>query len=122
MSTIFIAQVLGIFFVIAGVSMIVNRRGTAEAIRASVENRGILWLWGFLAVLVGATVVMQNNVWTSGFPLLVTILGWLAVVKGAFILILPASAVTLYRKVNGSAMLVISGIVAVILGLVLLYW
>jgi hypothetical protein len=56
---------------------------------ASVQNKGILWLWGILALLIGGVIVVINNAWTSRLPLLVTIFGWIAMVKGAFIHIYP---------------------------------
>jgi uncharacterized membrane protein HdeD (DUF308 family) len=71
MTTTVIAQVLGIFFAVTGISMVVNTKGTAAAMEASVQNKGILWLWGMLALLIGAVIVVMNNTWTSGLPLLV---------------------------------------------------
>ncbi len=122
MDTIIIAQILGIFFAVLGVSLIFNSKGVKTAIEASVENKGILLLWGILALLIGAVIIIFNNVWTSGMPLLVTILGWLAFVKGVFILIFSDAAGSLYRKFNKSNMLVFVGVVVLIVGLVLLYW
>lgn len=122
MYTILIAQVLGIFFAVAGISMIAGGKRTAEAVEASVQNKGILWLWGIIALVIGAGIVVLNNMWTSGIALLVTIIGWLALVKGVFILLAPDAAASLYRKFNKSGLLVFCGVIALILGLVLLYW
>ena len=122
MNTVVIAQILGVFFAIAGISIIFNSKGTNAAIGASVENKGTLWLWGILALLVGAVVVALNNAWTSGMPLFVTIIGWIALIKGAFILIFPDAAVSLYRRFNKNGILAACGVVALILGLALLYW
>jgi drug/metabolite transporter (DMT)-like permease len=120
--SIAIAQVLGIFFVVAGVSMVANGKATAAAVEESAQNKGILFLWGILALLIGAVIVVLNNVWTSGFALLVTILGWLALIKGTFILLFPGVAASLYKKCGKSGLLVVVGVVIVVLGLVLLYW
>lgn len=122
MNTIVIAQVLGIFFTVAGVSMLVNSKGTVVAVERSLEDKGILWLWGFLAVLIGAVVVVLNNVWMSGLSLLVTILGWIALIKGILILLYPNFAISLYKKFNKRGIFTVCGIVAIILGIVLLYW
>jgi hypothetical protein len=43
-------------------------------------------------------------------------------VKGAFILIFSAAAASLYKKFNKSGMIAFCGIVAFVIGLVLLYW
>ncbi|MGD1003782.1 MAG: hypothetical protein ABR884_04425 [Minisyncoccia bacterium] len=121
-TTIAIAQVLGIFFVIAGISMVANGKATAAAVEESVQNKGMMFMWGILALLIGAVIVVFNNVWTSGLALLVTILGWLALIKGMFILLLPGAAASLYKKCGKSGLLVVAGVVMVVLGLILLYW
>jgi hypothetical protein len=120
--SVVIAEVLGIFFVVMGVAMVVSGKATVSAIEESVEHKGMLFMWGLLALLVGSVIVVLNNVWTTGLPLLVTILGWLALIKGAFILLAPAAAASLYRKFGKSGMIVFVGVVAFVIGLVLLYW
>jgi drug/metabolite transporter (DMT)-like permease len=120
--SIVIAQVLGIFFVIVGISMVANGKATAAAVEESVQNKGTMFMWGILALLIGAVIVVFNDVWTSGLTLLVTILGWLALIKGTFILLLPGPAAALYKKCGKSGLLVVAGVVIVVLGLILLYW
>jgi protein-S-isoprenylcysteine O-methyltransferase Ste14 len=70
---------------------------------------------------MGAVLIVMNNIWTSGLSLLITILGWLTLIKGAFLLLFPNLALSLYRKFNKDSVLMAGGIVAFILGLVLLY-
>lgn len=120
--SIIIAQVLGIFFVIAGISIVANGRATAAAVEESAANRGIMFMWGMLALVIGAVIVVFNNVWTSGLALLVTILGWLALIKGTFILLFPGVAAGFYKQCGKRGTLVAAGVIMVVLGLVLLYW
>jgi hypothetical protein len=121
MNTIIIAQVLGIFFAVMGLSMVVNSKAVARAVEASVQDKGSLFLWGIIALLIGATIVAFDSAWTSGIAPLVTILGWIALLKAAFILILPDAAASLYKRFNKSGMLVLCGIVALVLGFFLIY-
>ena len=116
-----IAEALGIFFVVMGAAMVVNGKETAAVIEEAAQNKGYLWLWGFLALAVGAVIVSLNNLWTSGLPLVITILGWLALIKGAFILVFPGATASLYRKVGHSNLIVFAGIVALVIGFALLY-
>ena|SRR5579863_2904604 len=122
MNTLIISQILGIFFVVVGIAMVANSKATTVAISESLQNKGILWLWGILALLTGAVVVVANNSWTSGLPALVTILGWLALLKGALILFFPNAATSLYRKFNKSGILMLCGFVVFVIGLILIYW
>jgi len=116
-----ITQVLGIIFAVMGLSVVIDRKEVSTALERVTQDRGFLWLWSFLILTMGAVIVVMNNVWTSGLPLLVTILGWLTIIKGAFLLLLPGPAISLYRKCNTNGVLIFGGIVAFILGLVLLY-
>jgi drug/metabolite transporter (DMT)-like permease len=120
--SVLIAQVLGVFLAVVGIAMVANSRATAGAIEESAAHRGVVFMWGILALLIGAVIVVLNNAWTSGLPLLVTILGWLALVKGLFILLAPSAATALYRKFGHSGMIVFVGVVCFVLGIVLLYW
>ena len=120
--SVVIAQVLGIFFVVVGIAMVANGKATAGAIEESVAHKGIVFMWGVFALLTGAVIVVLNNVWTAGLPLLVTILGWLALIKGVFILLAPAAAIALYRRFGKGGMMVFCGVIAFVLGLILLYW
>ena len=116
-----IAEALGIFFVVMGAAMVVNGKETAAVIEEAGQNKGFLWMWGLIALMVGAVIVSFNNLWTSGLPLVITILGWLALIKGAFILIFPGATASLYRKVGHSGLIVFAGIVALVIGFALLY-
>jgi len=120
--SVVIAQVGGIFFIVTGVAMVANSKGVAGAIEESVAHKGVVFMWGLLALLVGAVIVVLNNAWTSGLPLLITILGWLALAKGAFIMLAPDAAASLYRKFGKSGLLVFCGVVVFVLGVILLYW
>ena len=65
-----------------------------------VKNQGIIWLAGLITLILGATIVALNNIWTSGLPLFITILGWLTLIKGATILIFPNFSFSYYKKMN----------------------
>ena len=121
-TSVMIADVLGVFLAVMGIAMVVNGKATAAAIEESVAHKGIMFLWGMFALMAGAIIVVLNNVWTTGLPLVVTIIGWLALLKGLFILLAPAAATAMYRKFGQSGMIVFCGVVCFVLGIILLYW
>lgn len=116
-----IIQVLGIIFTVMGLSVVIDRKNLSAALEKVTQDRGSLWIWSFLILTMGSVIVVMNNTWTSGLPLIVTILGWLTIIKGAFLLLFPGPAVLLYQKCNREGVLIFGGIVAFILGLILLY-
>ena len=115
-----LAQVLGISFVVLGLSIFFHKKNTVAVVEELVQSKSFMWLGGVIALLIGAVMISLNNVWSSGLPLLVTIIGWLALFKGIFILFLPSLSVSFYRKINRKSTYILAGIVLFILGLVLL--
>jgi uncharacterized protein YjeT (DUF2065 family) len=117
-----LAQILGIFFAVVGISMIIHKKTVAAAMEEITRDSGVLWLWGLLALIIGAVLVVFNNVWNFGLlPLFVTAIGWLALLKGIFILLFPGAAVALYKKCAKENMLMYAGYIVFILGVILLY-
>jgi len=119
--TIVLAQALGIILTVSGLSMLVSRKSIIALIDELNRSRGLLWLAGYVALVMGALIVALNNVWDYHLQLLITIIGWIAVIKGAVILLFPNFTVSLYKKMVTNAVITLSGLVTLILGLILLY-
>jgi len=119
--SIVLAQMWGIGFVVFGLSMFLNKKWMATAVEEMIQNQGVIMLAGLVALVLGLVLVALNNIWTSGLPLFITILGWLTLIKGAIILLFPTFTVSYYKKVNKGNIFVWGGFVLLILGLVLLY-
>ena len=114
-----LAQILGIIFTVAGLSFMLNKKG----VRALLEtkNDSFLWLYGFIALTFGAVILALNDSWNSGLVSLITLMGWLSIVKGIALTFFPESAASMYRKVVSSGFLTFSGLVALVLGIFFLY-
>lgn len=117
--SIFLAHVLGITFLVLGLSMFFNKKWTNIVIEEIFKNQGIVWLAGLITLMMGSVIVVINNIWTSGLPLFITILGWLTLLKGATILIFPNFTFSYYKKMNRKNIFVWGGLIIFILGLIL---
>ena len=50
----------------------------------------------------GLAVVLTHNVWVADWPVLITILGWLTAIAGAFRLLAPQDAINSAAKSTSS--------------------
>jgi hypothetical protein len=117
-----LAKILGIVFTVVGLALLFNRKGAIAAIENVAQNLGLIWVFGFLTLVMGAVLVALDNTWNAGLlSLFITIIGWLAMLKGAYLLIFPNSAAILYKKWNKGGFIAVAGLIALILGLILLY-
>ena len=71
----------------------------------------MIFLAGFLALLAGLAIVNTHNLWTAGWPVIITIFGWLAVIGGVIRMAFPA-----LTKSIGEAMLAREGMLRVVGG------
>jgi len=77
--------------------------------------------WDF-ALLIGLVLVLTHNVWVWDWMVIITVLGWAALIKGAVILLLPKSMEYFQGWFKTKTLLMIASLVAIILGVVLGYF
>jgi vacuolar-type H+-ATPase subunit I/STV1 len=79
---------------------------------------------GIITVIAGLAMVLAHNIWRGGaLPVVVTLVGWLALIKGLLILILPADAVAeiLMSWLRHPQLFYVSMILPLLLGIYLTY-
>ena len=119
-STMILAQALGLILFIVGIGMLTRRKFVFEAIENAVQNPGTLFLMGIVALIVGAFMVTTQAAW-YGWQIVITLIGWAALLKGLLIILFPRSMATLYRKCAKPDMIVIWGMLVTIIGLFLVW-
>jgi vacuolar-type H+-ATPase subunit I/STV1 len=73
--------------------MAAHKQTTVDTITAMLHSAPLLFLAGVLAVTAGIAIVLTHNVWSGGVtPVLVTLVGWVALVKGLLLLFLSPEA------------------------------
>lgn len=97
--TRFLARLIGLYCLLAALGMFLQRDAWAAAITALVRDP-LLLLLGALVVAAGLALVLAHNVWSGGaLPVVVTVIGWLTLLKGMMFWVLPpAAAVDFYLE------------------------
>ncbi len=99
-SSILIAKLIGPILVVVGLTALANPKALQEMAQEFLTSRALIFIAGFLALLGGLAIVNTHNLWTAGWPVIITIFGWLAVVGGIIRMAFPA-----LTKFIGEAML-----------------
>jgi hypothetical protein len=121
MNTLTVLQeVMGAAFILVGLTTL-NKNYIKEVMNGLHDSKALTWLTGVITFLLGVITVAIYNVWSSDWHVIITIIGWLMLLKGAFITLLPNASMSFYRKIGSSTLVMVSGAVVVIIGLVLLY-
>ena len=89
--TIYLGRLIGLFLLIASLSMVLDKDSIVEMATALIDDRALLLIVGLIALGIGLAIVVGHNVWSGGlFPILITLFGWSQLLRGIALLFLPA--------------------------------
>jgi hypothetical protein len=87
--TIFLAKLLGLYCIILALTMMVRGQNAAATLRTLVLNPPLLLFVEVIGLAIGLAMVIGHNVWTgAALQIVVTLIGWLIVIRSAALLTL----------------------------------
>ena len=116
-TSIFLAKLLGPYCIIVAVGVLFNLRTYQRVMEDFCKNSALIYLGGILALLIGLLIVLFHNIWVANWTVIITIFGWLGIIKGAWLIILPNTAAKFtiaYQK--NTALLVVHLIIVLAIG------
>lgn len=118
--SLFLARALGLMYLLVGIGMFVSPEHYKRLYKDSMTNTTLLYMGGFMAFLIGFSVVTFHNLWVKDWRSIVTIIGWMALIKGCLLLASPQTIMR-YAKYWEKRMQV-AKILVFALGLILGYY
>lgn len=92
--TIFLGRLIGLYTLVIAVWFLLNRQTGVSTIRAMLVDAPLMVFVAITALGVGLAMVLGHNVWSGGaLPILVTLTGWIVLIRGVLLLfLLPSGA------------------------------
>ncbi len=88
-TSVFIAKLFGLAYTVIGLGMLINGKAYKKMFDAMMKEAGVWYLGGLMALVVGFLIVSAHNVWEGSWVLLITLVGWLGLLKGLLLLLFP---------------------------------
>ena len=88
-TSIFLAKLMGPVLLVIGVGALLSTAGYRAMAEEFLRSRALIYLAGLLALVPGLAIVLVHNVWTLDWRVLITVLGWLAMIGGVFRILCP---------------------------------
>ena len=93
--TIFLSKLVGLYCLILGVAYILQKDAVLKVATALFRDAPLTLVLGIFVLILGLATIVGHNVWRGGLaPVLVTLLGWIATLKGVSFLVLSPAANT----------------------------
>jgi hypothetical protein len=116
-----IFQILGLCYLAVGVGMLVAPKFYQKLLNDYLNNPPAIFLGGFMALIIGCLLVAFHNVWNWHLTVIITLVGWGALIKGLWLLVLPESGIKLAKAMlRSQKQLVWLAIIITLVGALLL--
>jgi hypothetical protein len=102
-TTKMIAGLIGPTLLAIGIAMLVNAGHFPEMAKQIGNDPGLIFVSGILLLVAGLAIVRVHNVWSGGWRVVVTVLGWLAVISGILRMFLPFWAASIASSLGQTA-------------------
>jgi len=117
-----IAKIVSVIYLSAALGAVLNKDYYRRILDDLFQNAALTYLMGFTALILGSLMVNYHNSWTKDWTVLITILAWLALVKGVLIVAFPKFVQRYSRPFLGETGIKFVPYVAAFLGLVFGYF
>ena len=116
----YLAEIWGISIVVISLALII-KDNYIKRLFNKIETEENLFCWGLISFVIGIAMVLAHNIWAQNWQVIITIFGWLALLKGLAMLFIPELVKKWTKKIENKEWLPIALIVVLIVGLILTY-
>jgi hypothetical protein len=88
--TRFLSRLIGLYCILIALSMMTRRQAIVEAVTVLLQNPSMTLILGVITLAAGLAMVLAHNIWSGGaLVVVVTLVGWMALIKSLLFLFLP---------------------------------
>ncbi|RJR12776.1 hypothetical protein C4585_03215 [Candidatus Parcubacteria bacterium] len=118
--SIFLAQLLGAYFVIAGGVVLFRRKSLIPVVAEFGHDRALILVIALMQLLGGLAIAISHSIWTPDWQGLITLIGWWMIVESVLYLTMPYTGIRRWiRMFNTNQWYVAGGFLSIAIGLYL---
>ena len=112
-----IAGLVGPSMLLAGALVLLNMNLFPGMVAEITRNPLLVILAGFITFVVGLAIVRVHNRWTKGWPVIVTIIGWICILGGLLRALFPVLVAQIaVRVIQVPGILPVAAVILLALG------
>jgi hypothetical protein len=122
-TSIFLARLIGPVMALVGVSLLVNEAAFRKMALEFLRSPALIFFSGMILMPAGLAVVLSHNVWVADWRVIITLLGWVAVISGAIRVFAPQRATKVGKNfLTRKDFTTVAAAIWVVVGAVLCYF
>ena len=121
-TSIFLAKVTGLFGAISTLAIIIRYKLHFAMEENAAKNPATIHLSGYLFLMLGILLTVSHQVWTRDWRVVITIIGWLILLKGLMRILFPGTIKKLTeKKIKNEKRFLLTEVVTFLISLYLIY-
>jgi len=93
--TIYLSRLIGLYCILFPLAMAIHKQASVDLVTALLHSPPVMLLMSIITVAAGLAMILAHNLWSGGAaPVVVTLVGWLTLIKGMAFLLLPLGTCT----------------------------
>lgn len=120
--SILLAKFIGTYIIVIAIGMLLNLKVYCKVMEDFFKNSALVYVTGLITFIAGLAIVLVHNMWVADWRVIITVFGWIALIKGAWLIILPDTLVKITEAyVKNIKLLVIPWIIMLPIGIFLMF-
>jgi hypothetical protein len=120
-SSIFYAQVIGLWLFLVALAMILHHARFKKTVSETLTNSSLMTFTGIVALAAGLLIVVSHNIWIPAWPVVVTLFGWFLIFQGIMRIFWPESFAKMMKDMLAKQGYTVMSWVWLIVGIYLLW-
>ena len=118
-TSVFIGKIISVVYLAFGLGMLLNQNGYKKVLIELIGNSSFLLFGGMLSVVTGMSIINFHNHWVGDWTVVITIIGWIALLKGVYFLVFPNRFAFFKRFLDSKILIKVLSLIAILFGLIL---
>src|SRR6185295_6151297 len=90
-TSIFLAKLLGPYLLTISAGLLMNQKTYRRIMEDFPRQVSLVYIGGVIGLFFGLLLVLTHNVWTADWRVIITVIGWIGLLKGVWIILFPDS-------------------------------
>lgn len=121
-TSIFLAKVIGLVSVISTAAVMIRYKESLVLEEEAMKSPLHIYLSGFVILILGVLLVVSHSVCVFDWRIVITVLGWLVLLKGMGRIFFPDAIKRMVEKKKENRKFILGEIAVFLIGLYLLYY
>lgn len=119
-TSIMIGQLIAVVMGFVTLSLFINPGYYQEIIKDLGKSSVLLYFMGLTSIVLWAAIVFAHNIWVADWMVIVTLVGWISLVKWAAMLLFPSWFVAQKKNWTKKSLLYVYALASAIITIVLI--